>query len=410
MRLVLREVHFRASHRIKPFLRVTALTSSHLSNNNLHENRPALSLSSQPRDCVRLPVFSNGNNRHPTATVYRRQTKHRASLAPFHQSPSLPLLTGPGQASGTSSLFKPLFYHQTFSGFPRSPTASRSPRFPWPFFLTLPPFPWSPATNDKMSGKPETAPPTLAAQISAPLSGVDEGLSLIVEQLDPNADTKISTNGRDKLASTVNSLCSSINTDSANTDECDKLTNGSSKHGDVENKQTDGQDSASSANGEDKLANIIADTFSLPAGSMSVDEVYANESAHIPVVENEDKMRVFLVQTAHGLSPSSGGFKANYCFLVQLAKCGHSCAQICYAFEQEVKRTVEQLRAKSIDPKLSQERIFVTDKFNKLHYFDITLFVNDDDILNIVLDRSIFCVIWPTKEFFSGITEYLEVG
>ncbi|KAK0616953.1 hypothetical protein B0T14DRAFT_434831, partial [Immersiella caudata] len=122
------------------------------------------------------------------------------------------------------------------------------------------------------------------------------------------------------------------------------------------------------------------------------------------------KMRVFLVQTAQGLSPSSGGFKANYCFLVQLAKSGHDCAQLCYAFESEIKRAVAELKAKGKDAQVKQERVHVTDKHNRLQVFDVTLFYNDDGILNIALDRRVFNVVWPTNLFFPGIIEFLEEG
>jgi hypothetical protein len=52
-------------------------------------------------------------------------------------------------------------------------------------------------------------------------------------------------------------------------------------------------------------------------------------------------MRVFLVQTARGLSPPSGGYKANLCLLRYLASRGHTVRQLCYSCCDEVETYVQ---------------------------------------------------------------------
>jgi hypothetical protein len=166
-------------------------------------------------------------------------------------------------------------------------------------------------------------------------------------------------------------------------------------------------EAANRPNGDRKECQFLTDGLKVP--SLSVDQLFAEHSVSVVQINSDRKMRVLLVQTAQGLSPSSGGYKANYCFLVQLAKSGHECAQICYAFESEINRVVAGLEKKGKDAQLKRERVHVTDRLNRLQCFDVTLFYNDDGILNIALDRTVFNVVWPTALFFPGIIEFLEV-
>ncbi|KAK4147360.1 glycosyltransferase [Dichotomopilus funicola] len=63
-------------------------------------------------------------------------------------------------------------------------------------------------------------------------------------------------------------------------------------------------------------------------------------------------LRVFLVQTAQGLAPSSGGYKANVHLLRTLAVGGHSASQLCYATEDEITTFSERAMKAGIDPNL----------------------------------------------------------
>ncbi|KAK6085047.1 hypothetical protein SCUP515_00865 [Seiridium cupressi] len=62
-------------------------------------------------------------------------------------------------------------------------------------------------------------------------------------------------------------------------------------------------------------------------------------------------MRVFLIQTARGLFPSSGGYNANIILLRCLASRGHSVPQFCYSYRDEFE-TYGQMLANSGRPSL----------------------------------------------------------
>ncbi|KAK4222768.1 glycosyltransferase [Podospora fimiseda] len=84
-------------------------------------------------------------------------------------------------------------------------------------------------------------------------------------------------------------------------------------------------------------------------------------------------MRVFLVQTAHGLAPSSGGFKANISLLRNL-----------------------QGLAKGIDP-------------NIVHHDPlVTTFTDQDGIHNIVISRNIFRDNYSYAQYLEDTRAYLE--
>ncbi|CAN9239385.1 unnamed protein product [Alternaria alternata] len=58
---------------------------------------------------------------------------------------------------------------------------------------------------------------------------------------------------------------------------------------------------------------------------------------------SQTQMRVFLVQTAKGLSSSSGGYNANICLLRYLASQGHSVRQLCYSHHGEADAVVRTM-------------------------------------------------------------------
>ncbi|KAL2259274.1 hypothetical protein VTK26DRAFT_7108 [Humicola hyalothermophila] len=59
-------------------------------------------------------------------------------------------------------------------------------------------------------------------------------------------------------------------------------------------------------------------------------------------------MRVLLVQTAQGLTPSSGGYKANFNLLRVLGIQGHAVAQICYGEEDEIATHAKRAEDKGV--------------------------------------------------------------
>lgn len=122
------------------------------------------------------------------------------------------------------------------------------------------------------------------------------------------------------------------------------------------------------------------------------------------------KMRVFLVQTAQGLTPSSGGYKANVNLLRQLRLLGHDAAQICYGFEDEVNKYAEQARAKGIEPNVtSHSALPVIDSNGTQHELDVKTFMDEHGIHNIVISRIPFKKAYPTRDFWQDTKDYLEV-
>ncbi|KAL0469852.1 hypothetical protein QR685DRAFT_499921 [Neurospora intermedia] len=121
------------------------------------------------------------------------------------------------------------------------------------------------------------------------------------------------------------------------------------------------------------------------------------------------KMRIFLVQTAQGLTPSSGGYKANVNLLRQLRLFGHDAAQICYGFEDEVEKYAELARAKGVEPNVTHHSgLPVIDSKGNQHELDVKTFMDEHGIHNIVISRVPFNEAYPTREFWQDTQDYLE--
>ncbi|KAK4184101.1 glycosyltransferase [Podospora australis] len=88
-------------------------------------------------------------------------------------------------------------------------------------------------------------------------------------------------------------------------------------------------------------------------------------------------MRVLLVQTALGLTPSSGGYKANFGLLQTLRGLGHDTAQICYAFGHEVDEYAQRAVEKGIDPNVTQTAIPMVDSQGIQHEVRVWTFTDE---------------------------------
>ncbi|KAK0707983.1 hypothetical protein B0H67DRAFT_494863 [Lasiosphaeris hirsuta] len=124
----------------------------------------------------------------------------------------------------------------------------------------------------------------------------------------------------------------------------------------------------------------------------------------------QGKMRIFLVQTAQGLTPSSGGYKANVNFLRQMRSFGHAAAQICYGFEPEIKLYAVRATDKGIEPNVQTIDLPVIDTKNNHYNMEIRTFTDEYGIFNIVIPRDLFNRVYPVKEFFIDTKAYLENG
>ena len=110
-------------------------------------------------------------------------------------------------------------------------------------------------------------------------------------------------------------------------------------------------------------------------------------------------MRVFLVQTAQGLTPSSGGYKANISLLRTLSSQGHSAAQICYAADEEVAEYAARATDKGIDPGVTNVDLSIVDPKGDAHELPVKTFTDEDNIHNVVLGRREFNAAYPVREF-----------
>ncbi|KAK4097999.1 glycosyltransferase family 4 protein [Parathielavia hyrcaniae] len=128
-------------------------------------------------------------------------------------------------------------------------------------------------------------------------------------------------------------------------------------------------------------------------------------------------MRVFLVQTAQGLTPSSGGYKANISLLRSLSAQGHATTQICYAFEQEITQHAARAAAKGIEPGMTDTVVPLVDREGNSHKVIVKTFTDEHKVHNVVLSRGEFNAGFPSNvlslrmqvlvKFFSDhITEF----
>ncbi|KAK0629281.1 hypothetical protein B0T17DRAFT_615079 [Bombardia bombarda] len=120
-------------------------------------------------------------------------------------------------------------------------------------------------------------------------------------------------------------------------------------------------------------------------------------------------MRVFLVQTAQGLTPSSGGYKCNINLLRQLRLRKHECAQIAYGFENEVECFAKVAKEKGINPNLATHSVVpVVDSSGLPHQLRVKTFNDEDGIHNIVISRNTYNAAYPTRDFIRDLRAYLE--
>jgi hypothetical protein len=122
-------------------------------------------------------------------------------------------------------------------------------------------------------------------------------------------------------------------------------------------------------------------------------------------------MRVFLVQTAHGLNAPSGGYRSNLGFIRQLGGYGHTVAQTCYAWDDEVEAGVANAKAKGVNPEV--QRLPSVDlgkdpKTGVKRRLRVTKFIDENRILNIVISRALW-ELYPYTEQVADHRAYLEV-
>jgi hypothetical protein len=121
-------------------------------------------------------------------------------------------------------------------------------------------------------------------------------------------------------------------------------------------------------------------------------------------------MRVFLVQTAQGLTPSSGGYKANVNLLRMLCDQGHEAAQICYGVDLEIEEYASRAEAKGIQPNVTNSVLSVFDTQGVEHQLLIKTFTDQYKVYNVVISRKEFNAAFPVQEFRADTKAYLQVS
>lgn len=127
-------------------------------------------------------------------------------------------------------------------------------------------------------------------------------------------------------------------------------------------------------------------------------------------MDSNYRMRVLLVQTAYGLTPSSGGYKANISLLRQLSSYGHETAQICYGSKTEVDDFIQRSIDKGIDPHTINDVVHIMDDQNMIHELWIKTFTAEDGVRYIVFNRDAFVRIFPVGDLHNHTAAYLDVS
>ncbi|KAK3902695.1 thioesterase [Staphylotrichum tortipilum] len=102
-------------------------------------------------------------------------------------------------------------------------------------------------------------------------------------------------------------------------------------------------------------------------------------------------MRVFLVQTAHGLSAPPGGYRSNLGFLRQLRSYSHAVAKSCYVFDEEIDESAAKAKAKGIDPEIQHLPgldLGRNPQTGLERYVPVTKFIDEDGIHNLIISRT----------------------
>lgn len=119
---------------------------------------------------------------------------------------------------------------------------------------------------------------------------------------------------------------------------------------------------------------------------------------------DDNRLRVFLIQTAKGLFSSSGGYKANLCFLRYLASRGHSVRQLCYPHRGEVDAYVQTVaQSGKRDPQHCTRRLHLRAEDGKAGTdIDVNYLVLNDGVQIVALDKEAF------DEGFGGKNDILR--
>jgi hypothetical protein len=134
------------------------------------------------------------------------------------------------------------------------------------------------------------------------------------------------------------------------------------------------------------------------------------EHIDVQLLEDHSTMRVFLVQTAKGLSSSSGGYRANLSLLKYLAHRGHAAAQLCFVWDQEVKAYCDEMVIAGLKPDLQAQNVWMPiDERSGISMRTYT-FTSIDGVKNVAINASDFEKALPNNVVAGDTAKLIEVG
>lgn len=123
-------------------------------------------------------------------------------------------------------------------------------------------------------------------------------------------------------------------------------------------------------------------------------------------------MRVALIQTAAGLKPPSGGYRANYATLYALSTYGHRVAQLCWAFPQDINMALAELKQAGMlyDKDIKFGKTKLTGR--ELNEFEVTWWKFDDvhGVRCICLDAETMLAQLPNEIQGEDAAVWIEVS
>jgi hypothetical protein len=120
-------------------------------------------------------------------------------------------------------------------------------------------------------------------------------------------------------------------------------------------------------------------------------------------------MRVLLLQTAKGLSSSSGGYKANLSLLRYLAYRKHATAQLCFVWDSDISAYCDEKTTAGKNFDLETGIISMPVNETTEAFIRTYSFTDDEGIKNIAINASDFMEAVPEEDLAHETARFIEV-
>ncbi|KIW11002.1 hypothetical protein PV08_10301 [Exophiala spinifera] len=119
-------------------------------------------------------------------------------------------------------------------------------------------------------------------------------------------------------------------------------------------------------------------------------------------------MRVFLFQTAKGLSSSSGGYKSNLSLLKYLAHRKHAVAQLCYVWDSDIDSYYAEMAAAGLEPDFETRVISMPADDSTEVLIRTYTFTTSDGVRNVAFNASDFMKALPDNVLARDTARFIE--